>query len=98
MTTKTITVEELQENIEEYIDLYDKGDDTHYLVKHEGKEFMVIPFDGPWKETVQEDDEGEAFVEIPNRLLSKMGWVEGEEVNMEVKDGQIFLTKKEEDV
>ena len=92
MKYKRITVKELQENIEQYVDLYDKGDDTHYIIEHDGKESMMVPYDGPWEQTVKEDENGQ-FIEFPNRLLVKMGWKDGENLNMEICENKIILKK-----
>jgi hypothetical protein len=56
---------------------------------------MMLPFEGPWETTVKEDDEGELLVELPNRLLAKMGWGEGDDLDMKDVDGSIHLTKNE---
>jgi len=40
--------------------------------------------------TVQEDAEGNAFIELPPELLSQLDWIEGDELvwdEMEVDDG-----------
>jgi hypothetical protein len=94
---KTITVEELQEQLDSIMDDYGKGDDTHYKVvwtdKGVEKAVMLIPHDGPYEETVKQDEEGNLYVELPERLLAKQGWGEGTELNMEVVDGSIILTE-----
>jgi len=47
-----------------------------------------------WSTSV--DDEG--VITLPDELLKKMGWAEGDDINFDVKpDGTIFLTKVHKD-
>jgi hypothetical protein len=96
---KTITIEEFQDQIEDIMEEFDGGSDQHYKIVWEDdgveKAVMCIPFDGPWETTVKEDEEGELLVELPNRLLAKLGVSEGDDLDMEVVDGAIHLTKKD---
>ena len=40
-------------------------------------------------------DNGDAIIQIPDEILDKLGWREGDELNIEQEDnGIIFLTKK----
>jgi hypothetical protein len=93
---KTITVPELEEKLDSIMDDYDKGDDTVYRVElDDGRAVMLTPFDGPYEETVKEDEEGNLYIELPNRLLAKQGWTEGTELDMDIQeDGSIILKEK----
>jgi hypothetical protein len=44
----------------------------------------------------QEDPEsGDLIIPIPEPILRKMGWKEGDDINIEIdKDGKIYLKKK----
>jgi len=46
-----------------------------------------------YRATVQEDEEGNAFIELPPELLNSLGWIEGDELvwdGMEVDDDGEF--------
>ena len=46
-----------------------------------------------YRATVQEDAEGNAFIELPPELLNQLGWIEGDELvwdEMEVDDDGKF--------
>jgi len=96
---KELTIEEFQDQIEDIMEEFDAGSDEHYKIFWDVdgvvKTAMCVPFDGPWETTVKEDDEGELLVELPNRLLAKMGWGEGDDLDMKDVDGSIHLTKNE---
>ena len=92
---KELTIEQLQEQLDDIFDAYEKGDDTLYRIKVEEDKFVILsPFDGPYEETVKEDKDGNYFVEIPNRLLAKKGWDENTELEMEIENGSIILREK----
>lgn len=48
---------------------------------------------------VQEDpDTGEAFIELPQRLLAQLGWKEGDDLQwVEMPDGSWSIKKVEDD-
>lgn len=43
---------------------------------------------------LQETDDGELFFSIPDDVLEKLGWEEGDEIKFVEKDGGGFLLKK----
>lgn len=89
-----ITSEQFVEQLDDIIECYSKGDDTHYKITFDGKECLCIPYDGPFTETVYEN--GEDFcINLPPRVCAKLNIKEGDEVNFEVTpDNNILLTKK----
>lgn len=87
-----LTVKQLQKTIDSIIDDYSDGDDTIYLVSHEKGDVVLKPYDGPYTCEVKKKH-NEYYVDIPKRLLSKLGWVEGDSINMESKNGGIYLNK-----
>ena len=92
---KELNVKQLEEQLYDIMDKYDQGDDTHYLITLEdGKQAVMVPYDGPWTTTVKEAENGDAIVEFPNRLVAKSGFKEGDELEYEEKDGGLFLRKK----
>jgi len=92
---KTLKVAELETQIETICELYDKGDDTVYKIElDDGRAVMLTPYNGPYTETVKETDDGEMFVELPQRLLCKLGWKDGDNLNVEVDNGNIVVTKE----
>ena len=91
----TLTIQELQDQIEEICKKYDEGDETHYLIKNDnGEDCMLVPFDGPWTGTVEEDQEG-FFVTLPQRLVAKMGWKMDDLIEIEELDGTLILKRSE---
>jgi hypothetical protein len=97
---KEITISQIVESVilDKIMEKYDEGDDTHYLIIDDQYELrgtpkinnaVLIPYDGPFTSTVQVDDEGEYFVEIPKRLLSKVGIKD--EVEIIEENGSIIL-------
>lgn len=47
--------------------------------------------------SVQEDDNGELFIELPSELLAETGWKEGDTIEwVEGDNGSYTLIKKEE--
>jgi hypothetical protein len=90
-----ITLEELQEKIDDIIDAYDKGDDTVYKIIAPQGEFVLTPYDGPWTETVQLDEEGHHVVPLPERIINKFGLKEGDDIPV-VIDGDSIVLKLDE--
>lgn len=41
-------------------------------------------------------DNGDAIIELPPELCDEMGWGEGTVLNIEAKDGQIYLSEKKD--
>ena len=42
---------------------------------------------------VEEDENGEPFITLPEEVLEDLGWEEGDVLNWDVKGNGIFLTK-----
>ena len=87
-----LKITELQDRLEDIFGLYDKGDDTKYLI--DGS-VVLVPFEGPWTETIKETEDGDLFVEIPQRLLSKLGIDINDELDI-TTDGTNIIIKKVE--
>jgi hypothetical protein len=90
-----ITIEELQDRIEEICEMYDQGDDTIYRLTAPQGEFMLTPYNGPWTETIQVDEEGYHVLPLPDRIINKYGLKEGDNINMEVDGDTIILNFNE---
>jgi bifunctional DNA-binding transcriptional regulator/antitoxin component of YhaV-PrlF toxin-antitoxin module len=88
-----ITIEELQERIDDIVEEYNKGDDTEYIISHDGKEVMLTPFNGPWTETVIENDEGDLILPLPDRLCAKLGLEIGDDLEFDVTDDGVKMWK-----
>lgn len=43
---------------------------------------------------VQETDEGELFFTIPDEMLDRLGWQEGDDLSFNVCDDNTFMIKK----
>mgnify|MGYP003705147635 CR=1 FL=1 len=41
-------------------------------------------------------DNGDAIVELPPELCDELGWKEGTVLNLEAKNGQIFISEKKD--
>lgn len=98
---KTLTIKELEEQLEQIMDSYDNGDDSHYKIvwtddKGTEKAVMLTPYNGPFESVVQQfPDSDDFFVELPPRLLSKQGWDENTQLEMKEENGTIILKEKE---
>ena len=44
---------------------------------------------------VEEDENGEPFITLPEEVLEDLGWEEGDVLNWDVKGNGIILTKSE---
>jgi antitoxin component of MazEF toxin-antitoxin module len=42
---------------------------------------------------IEEDKDGNAIVLIPDEMIKSLGWKENDEVDVEVKNGSIYVTK-----
>jgi bifunctional DNA-binding transcriptional regulator/antitoxin component of YhaV-PrlF toxin-antitoxin module len=42
---------------------------------------------------VQEDNDGEAFIVLPDELIEHLGWQEGDILDWDVRGEKIFLSK-----
>jgi len=95
-----LTIKQLEESLDQIIESYDNGGNEHYCIvwedeNKEVKRVMLIPYDGPYSATIQEDSEGNAVVELPQRIISKFDLKEGDEFDVEVEDGAVkFIPKK----
>jgi len=54
----------------------------HFVHKNKGNNLM----NKTYRSTVQEDAEGNAFIEIPEEILTHLGWKEGDELVWEVTE------------
>lgn len=86
-----MTVEELIEKVDSIMDEYGNGSDETYLIHADTGDVVLKPYDGPYESTVKETDDGDYFVEIPQRLLSKQGWNENTKLDMTIVNGNIEL-------
>ena len=41
-------------------------------------------------------DNGDAIIELPPELCEQMGWKEGTVLNLESKDGKIYISEKKD--
>ena len=95
-----LSITELEQQIEAICEQYDKGDSSVYKVvwkdEHGVEKAVVLSaYNGPWESTIQEDDEGNAIVELPQRLISQFDLKEGDEFDVEVEDGAVkFIPRK----
>jgi bifunctional DNA-binding transcriptional regulator/antitoxin component of YhaV-PrlF toxin-antitoxin module len=87
-----LTVVELEKTIDSIIDDYSNGDDTIYLINHGKGDVVLKPYDGPYTTNIKKNYD-ETYFELPKRLLSKLGWKEGDSINIECKDNSLYLTK-----
>jgi bifunctional DNA-binding transcriptional regulator/antitoxin component of YhaV-PrlF toxin-antitoxin module len=46
---------------------------------------------------VQEDQDGQIFIELPYEVLEELGWQEGDVLNWDVKGNGIILSKLNEE-
>lgn len=94
-----LTIPELEERIDDILAAYDEGDDTAYLIEDGERQAYMLPYDGPYTETVQQDENGEYYVQIPKRICAKLGLSEGDEVEFNIEDDNclrcILLKKKQ---
>jgi bifunctional DNA-binding transcriptional regulator/antitoxin component of YhaV-PrlF toxin-antitoxin module len=42
---------------------------------------------------IQEDDEGEQFITLPDELIEHLGWKEGDILDWDVRGEKVYLTK-----
>jgi hypothetical protein len=84
------------DQLDSILEKYDNGDNTVYIIEHEGKDFVCTPYDGPYTETVMKNEEDDLFINLPKRVCSKLGVKEGDEVTFEMSEdnSQIKITKK----
>ena len=54
----------------------------------------LISADKPVRVEVQENSEGDCFIEIPPHMLAKLGWVEGDSIDLQPTDKGGFILKK----
>ena len=92
-----LTIEEIEQRLESIMDEYEQGSDQVYRINWDGKAVMLTPFNGPWEETIQKDEEGNMVVPLPNRVLNKYGIKEGDDIKFEVKDESIILYLEEKE-
>lgn len=45
-------------------------------------------------EKIEEDNEGNLIIKIPDELLEELGWKEGDELEVIVEDGYLILRKE----
>jgi hypothetical protein len=96
MTPIEITEKELEEQIDRIVEEYDKGSDQHYAIVRDGEKIAyLVPFDGPYEAIVEEDENGDAFIPLPVRLLNKLGIKEGDDLEVTQTDHGVELRKKE---
>jgi hypothetical protein len=44
-----------------------------------------------WTATVEEDGE-EMFLPLPDEIINKLGWKEGDSLHFQIKDGSLILS------
>jgi len=49
-----------------------------------------------YTETIEEDENGDLIVKIPDEILIELGWKEGDELDISLQDGYITLRKIED--
>ena len=75
-----------------------RAGEAAYIVEGEGlKEHLCklyeVPLPDSYVVQVQEDGEGDCFIELPSGLMDKMGWGEGTRLNWKDNgDGSYMLT------
>jgi hypothetical protein len=89
-----LTVEELLPKLDEIMESYGQGSDTDYLIKAPTGDVVLTPYNGPYTETVQEDDEGNYFVKIPDRLISKKGWTTETKLELDIVAGEVIISEQ----
>jgi hypothetical protein len=92
-----ITVDDLEKQIDQIMEDYDNGGEEIYRIEYDGKYVMLTPYNGPWEETVQLDEEGHHVVPLPDRIINKYGLKEGDDIEMEVLGDSIILRLGDED-
>lgn len=45
-----------------------------------------------WTVIIEEDKNGDVILPFPPELIAKHGWVEGDEIDFEIKDNTIIIT------
>ena len=45
---------------------------------------------------IKENSEGDLYFNIPDNLLERLGWEDGDEIKFVEKDGRFVLTKEDE--
>lgn len=90
---EVIHCDDVPDRIDAIIESYNKGSDDVYKVVNDGGGTlaMLTPFDGPWEETIKEDDEGNHYINLPERILSKYNLKEGDSLDIDVKDNCIVI-------
>lgn len=87
-----LTVSELEKTIDSIIDDYSDGDDTIYLINNKKGDVVLKPYDGNHVTKIK-NNYGETYIDIPKRMLSKLGWKEDDLINIECKDDSLYLSK-----
>jgi antitoxin component of MazEF toxin-antitoxin module len=44
-----------------------------------------------WEVTLEEDENGDVFLPFPAELIKKYGWLEGDEIQFEIKDDSAIV-------
>jgi bifunctional DNA-binding transcriptional regulator/antitoxin component of YhaV-PrlF toxin-antitoxin module len=51
-----------------------------------------------WEVTIEEDEHGELILPFPPELIEKNGWIEGDELEFEIREGAIIITNLTEKI
>lgn len=95
-----LTVKDIEETpiIDEIMEQYGKGDNTHYKIVDEDGEALAVltPFDGPWESVLEDvgDGSGDGMLSLPQRICSQLGLQAGDDVQIIPReDGSIEIKK-----
>jgi antitoxin component of MazEF toxin-antitoxin module len=45
-----------------------------------------------WEVILEEDEYGDVILPFPDELIKRYGWLEGDEIEFEIKDGAAIIT------
>lgn len=45
-----------------------------------------------WKVILEEDENGDVILPFPDELIKRYGWLEGDEIEFEIKEGYVIIS------